>query len=92
MVNDSLIVLGAGGHGKVVADCAKACGWNDVAFLDDRYPDLDTAGEWPVIGKCDLTGWSPIVASGEIPTKLVQFDSRLNTPWKGEIFRSVSDG
>jgi UDP-perosamine 4-acetyltransferase len=29
-----LLVLGAGGHGKVVADAARAAGWNVLAFAD----------------------------------------------------------
>ena len=31
-----LLILGAGGHGKVVADAALLSGWDRVAFLDDR--------------------------------------------------------
>ncbi len=47
-----LLILGAGGHGKVVADCALSSGqWDRVLFLDDRYPDLEQAGHWPVIGR-----------------------------------------
>jgi sugar O-acyltransferase (sialic acid O-acetyltransferase NeuD family) len=43
-----LLVLGAGGHGKVVADAALAGGqWAEVAFLDDRSPALAT-----VLGLC----------------------------------------
>ena len=54
-MSKTLLILGAGGHGKVVADCALACGWEDVAFLDDRYPQLSSIGHWPVIGKIDFT-------------------------------------
>lgn len=33
-MNSTLLVLGAGGHGRVVADCALATGqWSGVAFL-----------------------------------------------------------
>jgi sugar O-acyltransferase (sialic acid O-acetyltransferase NeuD family) len=46
-----LLVLGAGGHGRVVADAAQASGqWAVVAFLDDRFPNLTSAGPWPVLG------------------------------------------
>lgn len=32
-----LLILGAGGHGKVVADAAEAMGcWEEIAFLDDE--------------------------------------------------------
>lgn len=30
-----LVVIGAGGHGKVVADIAKACEYEEIIFLDD---------------------------------------------------------
>lgn len=47
-----LLVIGAGGHGKVVADTAQECGqWDRIGFLDDRYPELLKSGAWPVIGK-----------------------------------------
>lgn len=47
-----LLILGAGGHAKVVADCAVASEhWDEVYFLDDRYPVLTQVGQWPVIGK-----------------------------------------
>ena len=47
-----LLILGAGGHAKVVADCALASGvWHSVAFLDDRFPELTNVGHWPVVGR-----------------------------------------
>ena len=33
-----LAVLGASGHGKVVAETAELCGWKSVVFFDDAYP------------------------------------------------------
>lgn len=46
-----LLILGAGGHGRVVADAARACRlWADIAFLDDRHPDLRTLDGFPVLG------------------------------------------
>ena len=37
-----LLILGAGGHAKVVAETALASGVaSSVAFLDDRYNGLD---------------------------------------------------
>ncbi len=30
-----LLIIGAGGHGKVVFDIAAKCGYNDIGFLDD---------------------------------------------------------
>lgn len=49
-----LLVLGAGGHGKVVADAALALGrWDRVAFLDDRFPALAVVMGLPVLGRFD---------------------------------------
>jgi sugar O-acyltransferase (sialic acid O-acetyltransferase NeuD family) len=35
----SMIVWGAGGHAKVVADAARLAGWQIAGFLDDFQPD-----------------------------------------------------
>ena len=35
MKNNRLIIIGASGHGKVVADIAKLNGYTNIAFLDD---------------------------------------------------------
>jgi sugar O-acyltransferase (sialic acid O-acetyltransferase NeuD family) len=50
-----LLIAGAGGHGRVVADTAEASAenWDQIAFLDDRYPELTVSGLWQVIGKFD---------------------------------------
>ena len=44
-----LIILGAGGQGKVVADIAKLNGYEDIAFLDDNANIKECAG-WHVLG------------------------------------------
>lgn len=45
-----LRIIGAGGHGRVLADIASAMGYRDIAFLDAAYPDLTHSGAWDVIG------------------------------------------
>ncbi|HEY3784179.1 MAG TPA: acetyltransferase [Steroidobacteraceae bacterium] len=47
-----LLIAGAGGHGRVVADAAEGWPelWSEIAFLDDRYPQLTRSGAWPVVG------------------------------------------
>lgn len=45
-----LAILGASGHGKVVADTAECCGWETVEFFDDRWPLVSAVGDWPVVG------------------------------------------
>lgn len=46
-----LLIIGAGGHGKVVADAALLSGWDRVAFLDDRAGTLTQVLGLPVIGE-----------------------------------------
>lgn len=45
-----LAILGASGHGKVVADCAELCGWDEVSFFDDAWPVLEANGHWSILG------------------------------------------
>lgn len=49
----TLALLGAGGHGKVVADAALSAGWQHVIFFDDAWPNVQTIGHWSVVG--DMT-------------------------------------
>ena len=36
---NNLLIIGAGGHGKVVAESAAKMGrWSEIAFLDDKFP------------------------------------------------------
>ena len=52
-----LAILGASGHGKVVADTAECSGWQVIDFFDDAWPQVSSIGCWPVIGKTeDLLG------------------------------------
>jgi sugar O-acyltransferase (sialic acid O-acetyltransferase NeuD family) len=52
----TLIIVGAGGHGKIVADIARSLGrWEKIVFLDDRYPGSTTVSEWEIIGKISDT-------------------------------------
>jgi len=46
----ALSVIGAGGHGKVVAEIAIANGWDTILFYDRAYPKKQICGAWKVIG------------------------------------------
>lgn len=48
-MDKKLRILGAGGHGKVIADIAKCSGYSDIAFLDDSPAAV--SGRYPVIGR-----------------------------------------
>ena len=46
-----LAILGASGHGKVIADIAELVGYEEIVFLDDNTT-LQTCGEYSVVGTC----------------------------------------
>lgn len=48
-----LAILGASGHGKVIADTALLLGWDDIVFYDDAWPEIDFNGHWPVAGNTE---------------------------------------
>ena len=51
----SLLIFGAGGHGKVVADTARTIGgWDEITFADDAYPQVTAVDGYPVIA--DFSG------------------------------------
>ena len=45
-----LAILGASGHGKVVADIAECCGWRQIDFFDDAWPSIQQNGAWDIVG------------------------------------------
>lgn len=47
-MHNRLIIIGAGGHGKVIADNALKNGYKDIYFLDDHA--TDTCMGFPVLG------------------------------------------
>ena len=47
-----LVIIGASGHGKVVADIAKKNGYEEIVFLDDNE-ELRECGQYPVAGKSE---------------------------------------
>jgi len=48
-----LLIIGAGGHGVVVADAAEATReWSQIVFIDDAYPSINKVAEWNVLGDC----------------------------------------
>lgn len=62
-MNNRLIIIGAGGHGKVIADNAAKNGYTDICFLDDHatgncmgFPIIGTVADIPARndGKTDF--------------------------------------
>lgn len=49
-----LIIIGASGHGRVVADIARLRGYSDIIFLDNN-PELKECAGHPVLGPDSMT-------------------------------------
>ena len=47
-----ITIIGASGHGKVIADIARLNGYDDISFIDDNT-DLVSCGNYKVIGTTD---------------------------------------
>ena len=66
-----LLILGAGGYGKTLAEVAELIGgWSDICFIDDQWPVLTHRKNYAVIGdmahlnQIDITNCVSIVAVG----------------------------
>ena len=90
-----LIIIGAGGHGKVVADAAWKMGYRNIAFIDDR-----AVGEcmiFPILGTTDMLeslddGWTDFVMAvgdNKIRQKIAQNHS---VHWVSIVHPSVQIG
>ncbi len=75
-----LVIIGASGHGKVVADIALLNGYDDIVFLDDNE-NIGYCGGFPVVGKVSeaehLDG-DKFVAIGNAKIR-EQIQNRINT-------------
>ena len=50
-MKNRLIIIGAGGHGKVIADNALKNGYTNICFVDDSASG--NCMDFPIIGKCE---------------------------------------
>ena len=79
-MNPSLIIIGASGHGKVVADAAALSGYENIVFLDD-FSKQSECGGFPVLGTTE---------------KLAEYDAPViiaigNAHVRSEMMRRFSD-
>ena len=51
----SIYIYGASGHGLIVADIAKACGYTDILFIDDGNNEYPTFKDIKRIGDISST-------------------------------------
>ncbi len=73
-----LYIVGAGGHGKVVAEAAHCMGvWHDIRFVDLRWPELTFCAHWQVVASeisvCQ-SGADFVVSIGHNHTRLRVFE------------------
>lgn len=69
---NKLVIIGASGHGKVVADIAEKNGYSDIVFLDDDS-ETEFCGEYAVVGESTdaprFEGSDFVVAIGNANTR-----------------------
>jgi sugar O-acyltransferase (sialic acid O-acetyltransferase NeuD family) len=85
-----LAILGASGHGRVVADTALQSGWNQVVFFDDAFPNITVNSDWVVAGNTkdlihafgDFAGVAVAIGNNRIRLNKVQqlLDAGLTLP------------
>lgn len=75
-----LIIIGASGHGKVVADIARLNGYEDIVFLDDDEGIKECAG-YPVVGKSsEVLEGDLFIAVGDADVRerlMAQYEQRV---------------
>ena len=54
-MSKKLVIIGASGHGKVIADIALKNGYEIVGFLDDNDAVKEISGTWKRIGNSKLS-------------------------------------
>lgn len=78
---ESLLILGASGHGKVVADIAQQLAYDEIVFADDN-PELSVvAKRWPV--QCTIN-WQAIEEMGIKNLALGVGNNALRQRWYTE--------
>lgn len=63
-MSKQLVILGGGGHGRVVAESAELSGlYDNIVFLDDKYPKETINSQWSIVGELD--NWSSYIDQAE---------------------------
>jgi len=83
---ETLAIIGAGGHGKVVADLALNCGWSSVFFFDDNKKNIQPTSLGKVLGnletlKKDIDLFSAIafgIGNNKIRRNLIEYFAKTD--------------
>jgi len=74
-----LAIIGAGGHAKVIADIAKACGWSDVTFFDDLNSELPSFKDM-IDQKANFQGFFVAIGNNQVRHDLLLKLQSLKLP------------
>ena len=80
-MNDRIVIYGASGHGKVIADIAILNGYRDIVFYDDD-PNKNQFGEYEVVHSFEgLEDYDRIIGIGDNATreKILQTQENIVT-------------
>lgn len=84
--NKTLLILGAGGHGKSVAEAALLSGqWHQVIFADDRWPHLKDCLGFPVVANLADIGSLVDKVDGAIAAV---GNNKVRAEWTAQIIES----
>ncbi len=92
---ERLMIIGAGGQGKVVYDIAQANGYGCICFMDDHM--IDEGPSYPVVDQCDkINAYNDgrtafFIAVGDNAVRR-QLAERYNVPWATLIHPSAQIG
>ena len=71
-MRDKLVIIGASGHGKVIADIARLNGYHEIVFLDDDK-SKNKNGIYDVVGTSkDIEAYMIIL----LPLVIMQLEKR----------------
>lgn len=70
---NELVLIGAGGHGKVVADAAEKLGYKSIKFFDDDWPDKLINERWPIVSVIKSTTRKCFVSIGNNSKRALLF-------------------
>jgi UDP-N-acetylbacillosamine N-acetyltransferase len=88
--SQGLVIYGAGGHGRVVADAAAAAGWEVLGFVDDGLPIGHAVLDWRVLGDIGwLRGRNDVVLAHGLGENALRERTVDALAGQGVVFASV---
>ena len=88
-----VIIVGAGGHGKVIADIVMKCGAEPVGFLDDGLKSGTKILGLPILGKtANIPGWAAQGCQFLLAIGSNQVRRELANRYRVEYFTAIHPG